>query len=233
MGGKNRILLVEDEETLAIGLEFNLKEEGYAVTRAPDGKKALEYYQTRPFDLIILDIMLPFLDGFEVARRIRRESPKMPILMLSARSRAKDRIKGLEIGVDDYLVKPFHLKELLLRVAGMLKRKKWYQSSVQRSPVYRFGGNEIDFRNLTARSGDREYRLTFHEAMVLKYLMDHAGKVVSRKELLEKIWQIRGEVETRTVDAFIVRLRKYFEPHPEKPVYIKSIRSAGYQFTDE
>ncbi|MBN1895428.1 response regulator transcription factor [bacterium] len=232
MGNRNRILLVEDEETLAVGLEYNLKKEGYAVTRVSDGKKALESFRTKSFDLILLDIMIPFVDGFEVARRIREESPQMPILVLSARSRAKDRIKGLEIGVDDYLVKPFHLKELLLRVAGMLKRKKWYRSSVEKSPVYRFGANTINFGDLTARSGKGVLRLTFHEAMVLKYLMDRRGKVVSRRELLENIWQIHAEVETRTVDAFIVRLRKYFEPNPEKPVFIKSIRSAGYLFTD-
>jgi len=232
VGNKNRILLVEDEETLAVGLEYNLKKEGYAVTRVSDGKKALESFRSKSFDLILLDIMLPFLDGFEVARRIREESPQMPILVLSARSRAMDRIKGLEIGVDDYLVKPFHLRELLLRVAGMLKRKKWYRSSMKKSRVYRFGANKIDFGDLTARSGEGVLQLTFHEAMVLKYLMDRRGRVVSRKELLENIWQIHAEVETRTVDAFIVRLRKYFEPNPEKPVYIKSIRSAGYLFTD-
>ena len=229
----SKILLVEDEETLAIGLEYNLKEEGYWVTRVSDGKKALDAYQSQDFDLILLDIMLPYLDGFEVARKIREKSPQMPILMLTARTDAKDRVKGLEIGADDYLTKPFHLKELLLRVRGMLKRKKWYQTAIDKSTVYRFGGNEIHFDSLTASSSDgRTIRLTAHEAMVLKYLIDHKGKVVSRKELLENVWQIRTEIETRTVDNFIVRLRKYFELNSESPVFIKSIRSAGYMFME-
>lgn len=228
----SRILLVEDEETLAKGLEFNLTEEGYRVTCALDGKKALERYEPLGFDLVILDVMLPYCDGFEVARRIRAKSPQMPILMLTARTRLQDRVKGLEIGVDDYMTKPFHLKELLLRVRGMLKRKMWYQSSARTKPVYRFGDNEIRFDDLTAKTGDRLIHLTPHEAMVMKYLIDHKGKVVSRKELLENVWQIFSDVETRTVDNFIVRLRKYFEHDPANPHFIKSIRSAGYIFTE-
>ncbi len=223
---------MEDEESLAIGLEFNLKQEGYKITRARDGKKALEYIESHDFDLIILDIMLPFVDGFDVAARIRERSPQMPIMMLTARSSARDRVKGLEIGADDYLTKPFHLKELLLRVRGMLKRKMWYRSGVEKMPIYRFGIHEVHFEDLTAHSGERVFRLTPHEAMVMKYLIDHKGKVVSRKELLENVWQIRTEVETRTVDNFIARLRKYFEPNPQKPEFIISIRSAGYMFVE-
>jgi two-component system alkaline phosphatase synthesis response regulator PhoP len=232
MHKKSRILLVEDEESLARGLAFNLTEEGYRVSRASDGRKAIDVYESRNFDLVILDIMLPYCDGFEVARRIRVKSPQMPILMLTARTRLQDRVKGLEIGVDDYMTKPFHLRELLLRVQGMLKRKMWYQSSTKTAPAYRFGVNEIHFDDLTARAGDRMIRLTPHEAMVLKYLIDHKGKVVSRKELLENVWRIFSDVETRTVDNFIVRLRKYFEPDPAKPVFIRSIRSAGYIFRE-
>jgi two-component system alkaline phosphatase synthesis response regulator PhoP len=231
MHGENNILLVEDEESLAVGLEYNLSQEGYRVTRVPDGKKALEYFASRDFDLVVLDIMLPYVDGFKVAEKIRERSPQMPILMLTARTAAKDRVKGLEIGADDYMVKPFHLKELLLRVRGMLRRKEWYQASVGAIPVYRFGGGEIHFDNLTFRTGEKSVRLTPHESMVLKYLVDRRGKVVSRKELLENVWQIPSEVETRTVDNFILRLRKIVEPDPAKPVYIKSIRSAGYVFT--
>lgn len=227
-----RILLVEDEETLAKGLEFNLMEEGYRVTCVHDGKKAIESYESQDFDLVILDVMLPFCDGFEVARCIRMKSPQMPILMLTARTRLQDRVKGLEIGVDDYMTKPFHLKELLLRIRGMLKRKAWYQSSARTKPVYRFGGNEIRFDDLTAKTGERLIRLTPHEAMVLKYLIDHKGKVVSRRELLENVWQIFSDVETRTVDNFIARLRKYFESDPARPLFIKSIRSAGYIFSE-
>jgi two-component system, OmpR family, alkaline phosphatase synthesis response regulator PhoP len=228
----SKVLLVEDEETLALGLEFNLKEEGYIVTRAADGKKALRQFESKDFDLVILDVMLPYVDGFEVARKIRLESPQMPILMLTARTRAQDRVKGLEAGADDYLTKPFHLKELLLRVRGMLKRKMWYQAAANQHPVYRFGENEIRFNDLTARCHGHDIQLTPHEAMVMKYLIDHKGKVLSRKELLEKVWQVPSDVETRTVDAFIARLRKYFEPDPAHPVHIKSIRSAGYLFVE-
>jgi len=228
----SKILLVEDEETLAVGLEYNLSEEGYKVVRAGDGTKALEIFQAQEFDLIILDIMLPFLDGFEVARKIREKSPQIPILMLTAKSSIEDRLHGLEIGADDYLTKPFHLQELILRVRGMLKRKKWYTRSTQTGSTYILGDNEINFETLSYRAGAGEFRLTYHEAMVLKYLIDHRGKIVSRKELLEKVWGISSDIETRTVDNFILRFRKYFEPVPEKPIYFKSIRSAGYIFSD-
>lgn len=229
----SRILLVEDEETLAVGLEYNLSEEGYSVVRADDGRKALEYFESQEFDLIILDIMLPFYDGFEVAQKIREKSPKMPILLLTARTGVKDRIKGLEIGADDYLTKPFHLQELLLRISGMLRRKMWYTSSTIAQPVFVFGDNEINFKNLICRAGKRKIRLTHREAMVLKYLIEHRGKIVSRKELLENVWNISSEIETRTIDNFILRLRKYFEPNPRKPIHIRSFRSAGYMFSDE
>ena len=227
----SKILLVEDEESLAVGLEYNLTREGYRVTRASDGKEALECFRSLEFDLIVLDIMLPYLNGFKVAEKIRERSPQIPILMLTARTAAKDRVKGLEIGADDYMVKPFHLRELLVRVRGMLRRKEWYRSSVGSAPSVRLGRNEIHFEEMTFRSGERMIRLTPHEAMVLKYLIDRRDKVVSRKELLENVWQIPGHVETRTVDNFILRLRKIIEPDPAKPIFIKSIRSAGYMFT--
>lgn len=227
---KKRILLVEDEENLAVGLEFNLSREGYAVTRAADGRMALDIVFSRQFDLIILDVMLPFLDGFEVAIKIRETYPQMPILMLTARTAAKDRIRGLEVGADDYLTKPFHLKELLLRVQGMIKRKQWYQDLPVEKSIFRFGVNEINFENLKCKTGKRERQLTPREAMVLKYLILHKGRIVSRTELLENVWHLSPDVETRTVDNFIARLRKYFEIHPENPVHIKSVRGAGYVF---
>jgi len=226
----SRILLVEDEETLAVGLEYNLSEEGYIVEWASNGKEALECIGSNDYDLIILDIMLPYLDGFEVAEKIREQHARLPILMLTARTSANDRIRGLELGADDYLTKPFHLEELLLRVKGMLKRKQWYQSALSDNPVYHFGENEINFENLSCRSAKRSITLTAHEAMVLKYLIDNQGKVVSRKELLQNVWHIDSEIETRTIDNFIVRLRKYFEPNPAQPIYIKSVRSIGYIF---
>jgi two-component system, OmpR family, alkaline phosphatase synthesis response regulator PhoP len=226
----SRILLVEDEEPLAIGLEYNLTAEGYKVTRAADGREAIEKFAHEAFDLIILDIMLPYLDGFQVAEQIRAVSPQMPILMLTARSTADDRVHGLRSGVDDYMTKPFHLDELLLRVEGMLRRKTWYTTAVQKQPAYRLGKCAVNFDTLICRSGKQEFRLTPQEAMVLKYLIEHEGIIVSRKELLQNVWNITSEIDTRTVDNFIVRLRKYFEVNPREPQFITSIRSAGYLF---
>jgi DNA-binding response OmpR family regulator len=227
-----RILLVEDEDSLAIGLEYNLSEEGYSVIIAPDGKQALEHIDSEQFDLVLLDIMLPYLDGFQVAQKIREQFPQMPILMLTARTAVKDRIRGLELGADDYLTKPFHLQELLLRIRGMLKRKRWYQSATTASPLYQFGENEVNFENLTCRAGKKDMKLTAREAMFMRYLIDNRGRVISRKEILENVWNIDSEVETRTIDNFIVRLRKFFEPNPSQPLYIKSIRGIGYMFED-
>ena len=229
----NKILVVEDEESLALGLEFNLSEEGYQVTIACDGKEALSLFNSNNYDLIILDVMLPYYDGFEIARRIRQKSLQIPILILTSRTADEDRIQGLEIGVDDYITKPFHLKELLLRVKRMLRRKKWYRTVIAEQPVYRFGNNSVNFENLTSKSGSQEIHLTQKEAMVLKYLINHCGKIVSRQELLEHVWGHTTEIETRTVDNFIARLRKYFEPNPSKPIFIKSVRSAGYMFIND
>ena len=229
---KQKILLVEDEEHLAKGLEYNLIEEGYGVTWAKDGNEAVKFADSEKFDLVLLDIMLPYLNGFEIAEHIRKDQPQMPILMLTAKTTAKDKIKGLEAGADDYLTKPFNLDELLLRVKGMLKRKEWYKSTSDENPVYTFGNNEVNFDKLICKKDDKKFNLTQQEAMVLKYLIDNKGKVISRKELLEKVWHTNPDVETRTVDNFIARLRKYFEPEPSKPIYFKSVRSAGYIFED-
>ena len=228
MTNKERILLVEDEDSLAIGLEFNLSAEGYSVSWVNDGKKALQQIHSARFDLVILDLMLPYVSGFEVAEKIRTNDPQLPILILTARTALKDRLKGFEIGADDYLTKPFHLEELLLRVKGMLKRKKWYRQSVQNMPTFQLGEKKINFEALTILSKNQKLQLTTFEAILLKYLIDNRGKVVSRKELLEKVWNISSEIETRTVDNFIVRLRKYLEPDPDNPIYIKSIRGVGY-----
>lgn len=233
MNKKQKILLVEDEESLAVGLQFNLEEEGYEVAHARDGKQALEFYEKDNYDLIILDVMLPYVNGFEVAEKIRKTNPQLPILMLTARTRKEDKIHGLELGADDYMTKPFHLEELLLRVKGMLKRKEWYAESINSSPIIKFGGNEINFETLVCKSEDKNIRLTPHEAMAMQYLIEQKGKPVSRKELLEKVWNITSEVETRTVDNFIVRLRKYFEEDPSNPKYIKSVRGIGYLFEND
>jgi DNA-binding response OmpR family regulator len=179
----SKILLVEDEESLAVGLEYNLTEEGYLVSWAKDGREAIKYFESDNFDMIILDIMLPYIDGFEIAERVRKTNPQMPILMLTARTGSGDKVKGLELGADDYMTKPFHLKELLLRVKGMLKRKEWYKKLIVAEPVYRLGNYEINFENLTCKSANKEFSLTTQEAMVLKYLVENKGKVVSRNYL--------------------------------------------------
>ena len=228
-----KILLVEDEESLAKGLEFNLKEEGYQVVWADDGKKALEKFGIQKFDLIILDIMLPYFDGFEVAKRIRSEKPAVPILMLTARSGIKDKVKGLELGADDYITKPFQLEELLARVKSTLKRKKSYQAIQDELDIYEFGNNSINFNNYTAQCGDKKINLTKKESALLKYLIGKKGTAVSREELLQNIWNIEQEVETRTVDTFIARLRKYFEDDTKTPRFFKSVRGVGYMFTDK
>jgi two-component system alkaline phosphatase synthesis response regulator PhoP len=227
------VLLVEDEENLAVGLEYNLTEEGYRVIRASDGGEALQRFDSEQIDLIILDLMLPHIDGFEVARRIRERSPQIPILMLTARTTAADRIRGLEIGADDYLTKPFHLRELLLRVRGMLRRKMWYRKSLELGTRYRFGDNDVDFSSLICTAQGKTFRLTPLEAGLLNYLIRNSGKVVSREELLENVWQTTGDLETRTVDNFIVRLRRYFEPDPSQPRFFKNVRGAGYEFRPE
>ena len=150
--------------------------------------------------------------------------------MLTARTQVEDRVKGLELGADDYLTKPFHLKELLLRIKGMLKRKSWYQKVLIENPIYRFGHIEINFENLKCINGKKEFQLTSYEAMIMKYLIENKDKVVTRKELLENVWNMNPDIETRTVDNFIVRLRKHFEDDPSNPKYIISVRSAGYMF---
>jgi len=226
----SRILLVEDEENLAVGLEYNLIEEGYIVNWAKNGREAFDFFEKEKFDLIILDIMLPFVNGFEVAESVRKSDPQIPILMLTAKTESGDKVKGLEKGADDYMTKPFHLQELLLRIKGMLKRKSWYTNTSQKQPVYKFGNNEINFKTLNCLHGNEKIRLTPQEAMLLKYLVEHIGEIVTRKELLENVWHLNPEVETRTVDIFIARLRKHFEPDPSNPVYFKSIRGAGYTF---
>lgn len=229
---KNKILIVEDEESLAIGLEFNLEQEGFEVKIARDGREALQFFGQDEYDLIILDIMLPYLNGFEIAEKVREKDAQVPILILTAKTNFQDKLKGLEIGADDYLTKPFHLEELVLRVKGMLKRKSWYKTVISEKPIYNFGSNEINFQTLSCRNSNGKFNLTKNEAMVLRYLLDNKDKVVSRKELLENVWHVNPDIETRTVDIFISRLRKYFESDPSNPVYIKSIRSAGYMFCE-
>jgi len=227
-----KILIVEDEKSLAVGLEFNINKAGYQVEVAGDGRQALELFKKGDFDLIILDVMLPYVDGFEVAKKVRKEAPQIPILILSARTDSQDRIHGLKIGADDYMTKPFNLEELMICIEGMLKRKKWYKKILEQNAIYSFGKNIINFADFTCTSEGKEFQLTYLEAMVLKYLIDNKNRNISRIELIENIWQMDVHIETRTVDNFIVRLRKYFEPVPEKPIYIISVRGVGYIFRD-
>ena len=228
--GTNKILLVEDDPHLAKGLRFNLEREGYEIFLVDNGVSALDQLREKDFDLIILDLMLPKMGGLEVARTIRETNIRFPILMLTAKSSKKDRETGLEAGADDYLTKPFHLPELLLRVKGILRRSEWYKEPVHDQDIFRFAKMWINFGTGKAKGVESEFYLTTKEALVMKLLVGKKGDVVSREELLEKVWGYDPQTETRTVDNFISRLRKYFEKRPQEPVHILTVREKGYQF---
>ena len=230
MAETSKILLVEDDPHLAKGLQFNLEREGYEVFLVDNGASALDQLREKDFDLIVLDLMLPGLGGLEVARTIRETNIRFPILMLTAKSSEKDREIGLEAGADDYLTKPFHLPELLLRIKGILRRSEWYKEPVHDQDIVRFSKMWINFRTGKVKGVDGEFYLTTKEALVMKLLVGKKGDVVSREELLEKVWGYDPQTETRTVDNFISRLRKYFEKRPQKPVHILTVREKGYQF---
>ncbi len=229
----SRVLLVEDDPHLAKGLLFNLEREGYEVFLVDNGLSALDQLREKDFDLIILDLMLPKMGGLEVARTIRETNTRFPILMLTAKSSRKDREIGLEAGADDYLTKPFHLPELLLRVKGILRRSEWYKEPVHDQEIFRFEKMWINFGTGKANGIDGEFYLTTKEALVMKLLVKKKGNVVHREELLEKVWGYDPQTETRTVDNFISRLRKYFEKSPQEPVYIITVREKGYQFNSD
>jgi two-component system alkaline phosphatase synthesis response regulator PhoP len=226
------ILVVEDELHLAEGIQENLQAEGYRLDLALDGQSGLERIRSGGYDLVILDVMLPEIDGFTLCETIRGEGNQTAVLFLTARGSVDDRIRGLESGGDDYLQKPFHLKELLLRVRAILRRRQWYQVLPAAGSSVRFGGNEFDFRSFQGRSWDgAEQLLTHKEAMILKMLADREGEVVSREEILEKVWGYDLFPSTRTIDNFIVRLRKRFERDPEHPAHFHTVRGVGYRFT--
>ena len=227
---RSRILLVEDELNLARPLQFNLEQEGYDVCSTPSGKEAIALLASRPFDLIILDIMIEEMDGFEVARQVRQRDQRLPILMLTARSAAEDRIHGFELGADDYIVKPFHLRELLLRVERMLERTTWYSGSGPSTRKIAIGSYHADLENLRGYGPRGPLQLTALEADLLEALTSQPNRVISRAELLEKVWGYHSEVETRTVDNFIVRLRKHFEEEPDQPRHFLSLRGRGYMY---
>lgn len=228
-----KIIVVEDEAHLAKGLQFNLEREGYRVTLVDNGQSALDILGKEEFDLMILDIMLPKVSGLEVARRIRSTDMRFPILMLSAKSTDEDRELGLAAGADDYLTKPFHLPELLLRVKGILRRWEWYKEPVHDQEVFQFGDMWINFASGKAKGCSGEFYLTAKEALLIKLLVKNKGSIVTREELLEKVWGYDPQTETRTVDNFIARLRKYFEKKPQSPKHIITHREKGYEFKSD
>jgi len=233
VSGGARVLVVEDDPHLAAGLAENLRAEGFTVETLHDGAKALGWFSGASCDLIVLDVMLPGLDGFALCRALRERGTTTPVLFLTARGDPADRIRGLEAGGDDYLAKPFHLKEFLLRVRAILKRWDWYKASSASaaSAVLRFGGNEVDFRTFRARSfAGEEQELTEKEAMILKVLAEKPGEIVSREDLLERVWGYDVFPSTRTVDNFILRLRKRFERDPAQPQHFLTVWGVGYRF---
>jgi DNA-binding response OmpR family regulator len=238
-----QILVVEDEAHLAEGLRFNLEQEGYAVQVVSNGEEALERLlkNKEAFDALLLDVMLPGKDGFTVARTLRETKNYIPLLMLTARSRPEDVLQGFESGADDYLPKPFNLSILIARVGSLLRRKTWEHGAdraqakppVRRadsSDTFRFGDKVVDFQNLLLKTGNEAVQLTLMESELLRYLIQNAGHPVSRKAILENVWDLKDDTDTRAIDNFIVRLRKYIEDEPSEPRHLVTVRGLGYKF---
>lgn len=238
---KKRILLVEDEPNLAFTLQFNLQAEGFDVTPAVDGQIAVaKFDRDGPYDLVILDVMLPELNGFEVAKHIRKADDQTHILMLTALGKEEDRLKGFEAGVDDYITKPFHLQEFLLRVKRMIRRSQYFNSDTggaataeTEDRILRCGAFELDTELLQLKTPTGLHSLTALESDVLREFMKNPKRVLSRQHLLDTVWGMKGDIETRTVDNFIVRLRRYLETDPTKPRHLISVRGRGYRFVEE
>jgi len=241
----SRILIVEDEQHIADGLRFNLEAEGHEATTAADGERALALLlgERRSFDVVILDVMLPGRDGFAVASELRAAGNFVPILMLTARGSAADVLRGFEAGTDDYLPKPFELSILLARVKGLLRRRHWNEqeppppieaAARETVPdVYTFAGRTLDFASMEVRVRDRTHRLTVMECDLLRYLVGRAGQPVSRKAILEEVWGLPQDVDTRAIDNFVVRLRRYIEDRPAAPIFLQTVRGVGYRFVPE
>jgi len=227
-----RILIVEDEAHLAKGIQFNLELEGYQVEVIGDGAEAHALLTSGPsgerFDLVILDVMLPGMDGFALASALRDARNYTPILILTARSLPEDVVHGLEVGADDYLSKPFDLAVLLARVKGLLRRRDWTRGENGLEQA-RIGKAEIDFTTFEIHVDGKTTQLTLLEAMLLKLLVQNAGRVVSKAEILDKVWNVSPDTQTRAVDNFIVRLRRHLEPNPRFPKYLHTVRGAGYR----
>ena len=240
----SRVLVVEDERHLAQGLKFNLEAEGHSVEVLGDGESALDVLQTRKqrFDAMVLDVMLPGRDGFGVAAELRAAKNFLPILMLTARGRPEDVLKGFASGADDYLTKPFELPILLARLQGLLRRSEWTRASRETAPShapagtqeipeqFEFSGRVIDFGALELRANGNTIQLTLMEADLLRHLIRNNGKVVSRKSILEEVWGLHEDTDTRAIDNFIVRLRRYIEENPARPEHLLTVRGVGYRF---
>jgi DNA-binding response OmpR family regulator len=243
----SRVLIVEDEQHLANGLRFNLEAEGYQVSVVDTGEAAIETLTAEPngFDVVVLDVMLPGKDGFEVISEARHAGQFVPTLMLTARSRPEDVLKGFAAGADDYLAKPFDLSILIARIRGLLRRREWSSASRNAShnpsisapaasaDMFRFGDKSVDFNRLELRVRDQVFQLTLMEANVLRYLIEHANEPVSRKKLLEDVWGLHEDTDTRAIDNFIVRLRRYIEDDPTRPRHVLTVRGVGYRFVAE
>jgi DNA-binding response OmpR family regulator len=235
----NRILVVEDEQHLAEGLRFNLEAEGYQVDVVETGEAALESLApgTPRFDIVVLDVMLPGKDGFTVMREMRQGGQFIPTLMLTARGHAEDILRGFEAGADDYLTKPFELAILIARIRGLLRRREWLNAIPSAPPpagpssdTFSFGDKSVHFDLLELRVRDQVFPLTLMEANLLRYLIQHEGKPVSRKAMLEEVWGLHEDTDTRAIDNFIVRLRRYVEDEPAKPRHLLTVRGVGYRF---
>jgi len=224
----SRVLVVEDEQHLADGLRFNLEAEGYRVAVVDSGEAALESIQSEPFDVVVLDVMLPGKDGFAVISEMREAGHFVPTLMLTARGHAEDVLKGFAAGADDYLTKPFELAILIARIRGLLRRKDWLRAVAKDTFV--FGNKSVDFNRGELRVGEQVFPLTVMESSVLRYLTRHEGQHVSRKALLSEVWGLHEDTDTRAIDNFIVRLRRYIEDDPTRPRHLVTVRGVGYRF---
>lgn len=223
-----RILLVEDEENIRNVVKLNLEMEEFEVVATDNGKDALKYFKDQHFDLIILDVMLPEVDGFQICEQIRLTNMEVPVIFLTAKDASGDRITGLKKGGDDYLTKPFVLEELLLRVHNLIKRTaKGEESTLE---TYEFGNNQVNFITYEAQGNPGTFTLTKKEAMLLKLLIDRRNEVVSRQQILQSVWGYDVYPSTRTIDNFILSFRKYFEEDPKNPQYFLSVRGVGYKF---
>jgi DNA-binding response OmpR family regulator len=235
----SRILVVEDEQHLADALRYNLEAEQHTVDLVDNGEEALQRFAANPsrYELVILDLMLPGIDGFGVVAELRRTGRFVPVLMLTARGRSEDVLRGFEAGADDYLPKPFELPILISRVHGLLRRHEWFRlaeaAQSRPSPVppqFSFRDKRIDFEQLEVRVGTKRMPLTLMEAGLLRYLVQHEGRPVARRTILEKVWGVREDTDTRAIDNFIVRLRRYLEDDPASPRHLQTIRGVGYRF---